>query len=382
MSQINAAAGPKDRPVPFASNEVRLSPRQCLAALVLLAAAFLLIPILWRQVEPLEVGADYRMPYRLGHDYWAYERYCGEACRRGGILVIGDSVVWGHYVAKDETLSQNLDELDTASSYMNLGVDGIHPVAMAGLVRNYAGDVVDQDVILHCNLLWTSSPRHDLQIEKEFSLNHPDLIPQFLPRIPCYRQSLSNKLGILVGHEVSMLGWAAHLRIAYFDDTSLPAWTVEHPYRNPLRAVTLRLPSPDEPPSPKPDARPWTEKGIGQFNAPWVGLETSLQWRFLQSAVDLLQERGNRLFVLVGPLNEHMLTPQSLAIYRRRKQAVTAWLTERRIAHFVPDALPSEHYADASHPLAEGYALLAERLFADESFAHFRLGQPAASRGR
>jgi hypothetical protein len=34
--------------------------------------------------------------------------------------------------------------------------------------------------------------------------------------------------------------------------------------------------------------------------------------------------------------------------------------------------LPSDHYADASHPLAKGYALLARRLWESPAFAAFR----------
>jgi len=50
---------------------------------------------------------------------------------------------------------------------------------------------------------------------------------------------------------------------------------------------------------------------------------------------------------------------------------VEAWLEEQQIPHFVPAALPSEHYADASHPLAEGYLLLAEQMLDSESFREF-----------
>jgi len=31
--------------------------------------------------------------------------------------------------------------------------------------------------------------------------------------------------------------------------------------------------------------------------------------------------------------------------------------------YYIPSVLPSESYADVSHPLSEGYALLAEQLF-------------------
>ena len=50
-------------------------------AAALTAAAFWLIPLVWQQIEPLDMGADYRVPYRLGNDYWNFERTCRQVCR-------------------------------------------------------------------------------------------------------------------------------------------------------------------------------------------------------------------------------------------------------------------------------------------------------------
>ena len=54
------------------------------------------------------------------------------------------------------------------------------------------------------------------------------------------------------------------------------------------------------------------------------------------------------------------------------RQRMAAWLTAAGIPHFIPAALSSELYADASHPLGPGYAAIAEKLLADASFAEFR----------
>ncbi len=62
---------------------------------------------------------------------------------------------------------------------------------------------------------------------------------------------------------------------------------------------------------------------------------------------------------MVGPFNEHLLTPGSLQRYQQVKAAIGAWLEERKIPHVIPAPLPSEQYGDASHPLAEGYRALA-----------------------
>ena len=212
--------------------------------------------------------------------------------------------------------------------------------------------------------------RNDLLI----AFNHPDLVPQFYPRIPCYRASISERLGIVVGRSVAFFGWAEHLRIAYFGGDDLSHWTIEHPYENPATAVTLELPSPDEPPSPPPDPRPWTEKGIRKFTPEWVALDASLQWRFFQRTVRLLQQRGNRVFALVGPFNEHMLTEEGLKGYTERKEQVAAWLAHpsQAVPHCVPTPLPSRAYADLSHPTAEGYRLLARQLSEQETFQAFQ----------
>jgi hypothetical protein len=56
----------------------------------------------------------------------------------------------------------------------------------------------------------------------------------------------------------------------------------------------------------------------------WVDLNTSLQWQAFQSMVEILQQSGNRVFVLVGPFNEHLLTEQSLQRYQHVKATIAA----------------------------------------------------------
>lgn len=361
--------------VRFAANDVRLSLRDWFIAVAVIGLGFWIIPAIWRQCEPLNRGPDHRVPYRLGNDYWNYDRTCREACRDESILLVGDSVVWGHYVDTDGTLSHYLNERSSdGRRFDNLGVDGIHPVALAGLIRYYGRAVHDKSVVINCNPLWLSSPRHDLSSNKESQFNHPALVPQFVPSIPSYKAKISERVGTVVARHVPFFGWADHVRIAYFDNDDLTTWTIEHPYLNPAGAVTWKLPSSDEPPSPTPDPRPWTEKGIRQITPEWVSLDESLQWRFFRQTVGLLQRRGNQVFVLIGPLNEHMLSTDGLKAYNNIKQQIVAWHVEQGIPHYAPSVLPSEVYADLSHPNAEGYAQLAERMLAQPEFASFRDG--------
>jgi hypothetical protein len=352
------------------SNDVRLSPREWLVAGAIFAALFVVAPRAWQAIEPLEAGPDCRVPYSLGEDYWTYQRYCRKACAEDKILVVGDSVVWGHYVRGGQTLSHYLNELSGGPHYANLGLDGAHPAALAGLVESYGGDIRGKRVVLFCNPLWMSSAERDLQEDREFRFNHPRLVPQFSARIPCYKESFEDRLGVVVQRSAPFPGWVQHLRAAYFENEDFAEWAKEHPYEDPVRQVVLKLPSSDD--SPEAAAAPWTAQGAARSNVPWLELRASFQWDSLRRTIARLQDRGNRVFVLVGPLNEHMLTPESLARYQRLRNGVDAWLVEQHISHYVPEVLPSEMYADPSHPLSDGYALLARRLFECQAFVAFR----------
>ncbi len=355
--------------IPYGSHEVRLSGRQWLAAAALILGVLVFAPVAWERIEEFEPGADYRMPYALSGDYWLFDRYCRFAASRCDTLVLGDSVIWGQYVRPDQTLTHHLNDLAGRSRFGNMGVDGLHPAALAGLIDYYGRAISGKNVLLHCNVLWMSSTRHDLQTDKEFHFNHPRLVPQFVPSIPCYRESYADRLGILVERTVPFLAWANHLRLVYFDGKSVPAWTLEHPYGNPAKGIGRGLPAPEG--SARQEPVPWTDRGVARQSFPWVPLDASFQWRSFRRALAMLRGRGSRVFVLVGPFNEHMLEQESLQTYAARKAEIAAWLREQQVAHYVPPALPSRYCADASHPLDEGYAMLAAQLFECDSFIEF-----------
>jgi len=343
-----------------ASNEVRLSGREWLVLAALALALYLLAPALWPRFEPLPSEPDYRMPYDLSNDYWLYSRYATLAATRHDLLVVGDSVVWGQYVRRDQTLAHYLNELSGKERGANLGLDGAHPAALAGLLEHYGGGIRGKTVVLIFNPLWLSSRKHDLREEEEFRFNHPQLVPQFSPRIPCYKEDVPRRLGIALNRNLVFSGWTNHLQQAYFDRMDIPSWTLEHPYDCPLKALTFRLPPSDNllrhPPVP------WFQGGIKKHDFPWVELDTSLQWRCFQDCLEVLRARGNRVLVVLGPFNEHMLTDASREVYRRLKQEVAERLRAGRVPCYAPDPLPSEEYADASHPLSAGYRRLAEEL--------------------
>jgi hypothetical protein len=359
MMKPSADAAPE--PAFRVSNAMRLSGRQLAGLAAFAAAIVLLAPPVWKRLEPLETGPDYRVPYALSGDYWHFERVARDAAARCDTVLFGDSVVWGQYVKPGQTLSHHLNEQAGRPRFANLGADGMHPAALAGLIDYHGVAVAGKKVVLHCNPLWMSSARHDLTGEDEFRFNHPALVPQFAPRIPCYREEVSRRIGYVAERNVPFLGWAGHLQLAYFGQTSIPEWSLEHPYDNPLAAVTLKLPKPDDD-RLRHRPRPWTEQGIQPQDFAWVEPEASFQWKSFRRALEVLQGRGNRVFVLVGPFNEHLMTEAGRAGHARLREGIAAWLRGRGVEHAVPPALPSELYADASHPLDAGYAELARQL--------------------
>jgi hypothetical protein len=342
------------------SNAFRLTGRQWMGIGLFAVAIYVLMPVAWQRIEKLELGADYRIPYELSADYWLYNRVAAQDAATRDTVIIGDSVVWGQYVRPGETLTHYLNALEGRDRYANLGLDGSHPAALAGLIEHYAGAVCGRRVILHCNPLWMSSPKHDLRETEEFKFNHSALVPQFSPSIPCYREETSRRIGNIVDRSVAFNGWNNHLQAAYFGNASIPAWTLEHPYQNPLKAVTAKLPPPGDELRHEPIS--WSARGITKQNMPWVDLAGSLQWHSFQRAVEILEKRGNTVLVVVGPFNEHLLTDASRVKYSELKRGIEDWLKERKIPYLAPPPLPSEQYGDASHPLSAGYALLAKEL--------------------
>lgn len=363
-------------------NEMRLTERQWLLVGGIVLAFMLFAPRVWQAAERFDTGPDYRLPYALSKDYWLYERRLGELPVNTTVL-IGDSVVWGEYVQPDGTLSHFLNqEAGQPNAFVNAGVNGLFPLALEGLVEHYGGALHHRKVILHCNLLWMSSPKADLSTKKEERFNHSRLVPQFAPRIPCYRADSSERLGIVMERNFPVLSWINHLQYVSFNQKSIPDWTLEqgtseppgHPntYKNPLTQLTFHVPTaPANDPERGPASarhKPWSTTGEGSTRFEWVPLDASLQWAAFQRLTQLLRARGNDVLVVVGPFNEHLMAEDNRAAYRQLRDGVAAWLKHNGIPHITSEPLPSSLYADASHPLSEGYRTLAQQLHRDATF--------------
>ena len=148
------------------SNGIRLTGREWLGLGLFAVVIVIFAPSLWRRAEKFALEPDYRIPHDLSNDYWLFECFAGLAADHYDTLLIGDSVVWGEYVTRQETLSHYLNELAGQERFANLGLDGAHPLALGGLVEFYAESISGKNVLLQCNPLWMSSRRADLQDDR------------------------------------------------------------------------------------------------------------------------------------------------------------------------------------------------------------------------
>jgi hypothetical protein len=370
-------------------NAMRLNARHWLGVAIIVAAALLATPWLWKKIERFDTGPDYRIPYALSKDYWLYERRL-ERITPTNIAVIGDSVIWGEYVRSDGTLSHFLNEqVGQSGKFVNAGMNGLFPLAFEGLIRNYGESLHHRKVILHCNVLWMSSPKADLSTTKEERFNHADLVPQFSPRIPCYKADLNRRLAAVVERHFTFSQWANHLQVAYFGQKNILSWTLEedsgtpphlpNAYKNPFAQITLTVPSepatdPERGPT-SPRHKPWSTSGEGSTHFEWVELDRSLQWAAFQRLVKLLQSRDNDVLVVVGPFNEHIMSAENRSVFQRRRDGIAEWLAKNEVPNILLPNLPSLLYADASHPLTEGYQLLASSLQRDVTFQKWMNGK-------
>jgi hypothetical protein len=368
------------------TNEQRLNHRQWLVVLVLVTLVALVTPPLWRRLERFDTGADYRIPYHLSNDYWLFDWRLQQTAAAKPLVLLGDSVVWGEYVRADGTLSHFLNQQAGQPEHcINAGVNGLFPLALEGLVRYYGGALRHGKVIVVCNLLWLSSPKADLHDDKAQDLNHAALVPQFLSNIPAYQADASARLSAMLGQRVGFFGWANHLQCAYFNQQGLTRWTLDedpnqaqhypNTYRNPFAQVTLKVPAghaDDATRGPGSERhKPWSAGSTQPTEFEWVSLDSSLQWAALQRTVGLLRARGNDVLVIVAPFNEAMMNAEGVTAYRKLRGGISNWLDARHVPHIVPDTLPGDLYADASHPLTAGYELLATRIYQGDGFKAF-----------
>ncbi|MFA5028878.1 MAG: hypothetical protein WC713_13485 [Candidatus Methylomirabilota bacterium] len=346
--------------IPFSSNVERLGLKQWAMVVLIIGAIAWGVPWLWPIPEGFAPSPNYRLPYALNGDYWMFEHWCDYAVKRYPCIMLGDSVLWGTYVKKEETLAQALNQTAGREISANLGVDGLHPAAMAGLIKYYAPALRNTRVIINLNPLWLTSTRLDLQEDKETLFNHTALVPQFFSKPRCYRAEFSERVRNALSRKIPFARWLNHINTASFNDMSLVEWATEHPYQNPRKLFSKGIQFEDNEPHNPP--APWTAKGIGGQDYAWVELDQSYQWSSFKQAVNILKSRNNEVLVIIGPFNGYMMTKESLARYAAIKSAMESWLKQNNVSCYAVLELPSEFYADASQPVAEGYRLIAAEM--------------------
>ncbi len=326
----------------FSSNTLRINSFECLSIVAATALIFIATPRIWPLFEKADFGCYYRVPYESSNNYWLASRWLRHAAAEHEVVIVGDSVVWGHYAGLRGTLNFHLDnQLGEGRRIANLGIDGLHPAAMPGLFLYYGRALRNHSVVLHLNLLWMSSEQHDLQVEEEVRFNHPNLVPQVFPNIPCYRPSLSDIVGVVLERNIAFVSWARHLSQTYFENLDLLEWTVQNPHENPLRAIDFNLPKADREPRSTP--RSWREAGIAEDqNLAWLDKKNSFQWQSFKEALALLRSRGNRVFVVIGPFNEHMLSDENRERYRDLLDDAVQWLEEEGVVDMQEMALTEQ----------------------------------------
>lgn len=338
-----------------AAGAVPLGPAEWCVALALVVAT--LVALSWwdRAADAPPRGVDARIPFAHSGDGVAFARAARAAVDAGACIVLGDSFVQGAYVRSDETLPVRLARRG-GRPCANLGFQGAHPAALLGMVRHHGGAIENAAVLLHCNLLWLSSPRHDLSDDKEASFHHPDLVAQFDHAITVYRADFDTRLGRAIAQRSPVAALARHWQLAHLDGLDAPSWTLA----NPRRLWPATKPAAWTEPAEVP--QPWTERGMRAQSFDWVPLERSVQWRCFRDLVERLRSRGNRVTVIVGPFNEAMLTDAGRAAFEQRRDGVLAWCRANGVPAQSPPPPPSDEWADASHPLAAGYASIAAGL--------------------
>ena len=356
------------------SNSVVLTGKEWILTVALAGIISFSIYFGWDRWEKIGLEPDYRSTCweeRMS-DYWAYGQWSRIARGKFKILLVGDSEVWGQEVVSTGTISHCLNEILGSGEVANLGIDGLSNAAMEGLFRYYGRHIRHTNIILQFNPLWMSSPWRDMR--ENWIFHHPRLVRQLDGRIHYYR-GLSERLGYLLEHYLRLPPFVRHLMVNYFENKSIAVWLLDHPYRFPFGAITfMGTPVMRE---KQGLGTPWSSQpGAGKFDDPFLLLDGSVQWECYLGALQLLKDKGNRVFVLLGPYNTYNLTDTSRARFFAMMDAVKKKLGEIGYPYFdsTRDLLPSGEYADKSHVLRSGHALLARAMAKDTRFRQWLAG--------
>ncbi len=357
------------------SNSLLLSLREWIVTAAIVAVVTGVIHFGWGSWERFDPGPDHRETCwaELQSDYWAWMRWCGVARERHDALLIGDSVVWGQEVPNDQTISHYLNTYLGGEVVANLGNDGLHMAGIGGIVHHYGDHLDGANVILQLNPLWVTTEGRDLRGEKKSRYHHPRLIPQLDPRITYYHD-LNTRLGYLSEHYFRVFILVRHIIANYFDNTSISTWIMEHPYRNPFAQITFQA----APVMAESQGRSvsWIEKEMKPADYPFLDLTESIQFECFLNAIGDLREKNARVFVMIGPFNDHYLVPESRERLYALVEQAKGILNDRGVPWFdtFTVGLPSETFGDSCHLLWQGHEMLGREMANDPLFREWIAG--------
>ncbi len=355
--------------IPYSSNSLRYSLKEfIITVLAVLLIMLFVIPLCYRSIEEYEFNDNFRLAEKYRDDYWSYSAWAREAAQKYDYLFFGDSVVWGMYVDNDNTLSAQLNELLGENKAANMAIDGLHQVALKQLINSYAGSVQDRKVFVYFNPLWLNTPLYDLtetelDPDKPFKPNHPRLLPQMDWSVRAYDENFSSRVSIALEHHIPLYSLLHHLRLNFYDNQGLPDYIVANPEENPFTRIDTEL---DVAEKRKRNARrSWRDQRLPIQDWPWVAPQNSRQWAAFKELLNLLKERNNQVSVLLGPINQDMMTEASQERYNNLLKQLENELLSGNIVDEVLVLTPPDSalFADASHPLKDGYKQMAEEIY-------------------
>jgi hypothetical protein len=369
------------RPEPGPGGTAPLSrsrPAVRVRALAFMAATLVLVEVAFRVAAPSWVPADFRLPDRT---LWGIDEFVASTKGAPGvrIAVVGDSVVWGGFADRDQTLSARMDA-DYASAgrrvhAFNFGMNGAHSNDLYPLVEVLAGEGAADLVVIN----------FDYRFYRDGPIQH---------RYPQLLQMAASSAGT----DADML----LVPFADIDEKAVPASPADSiapsgseqlakelvsrvssiaARREYILAVTIgdkpstALARTVETAVPRLLGRPlWTKRTAAQLDLATLRSDfavppltaDSAYVRYLLASVRSARAHGVRVVVFAGPLDRTLLGANDLydpALYAANL-AVVGDLVRSEGGEFLDltDTVPPEEIRDSHHPMPQGYARLARVL--------------------
>lgn len=351
------------------SNEMILSLREWIITLILFAVLSTVIYYGWNKWEKYNPGPDHRETCwaEKQSDYWAYNRWIRYARNHYKLMLIGDSVIWGQEVRCDQTITHYINEYYGREIIANLGNDGLFMAGIDGIVKYYGDNLSNANVLLQLSPLWMSNIKRDLRGKEKYQYHHPRLLPLFNSRINYYHD-FNTRLGYFVEHYFRLSTFVRHLMANYYDNKSISGWMMDNPYSNPFAAITFQA-APVMAES-QGEGISWEEKKMKLSNDSFLNPSESVQWGFFTDAIKRLQKKNSKVFVMIGPFNQFMFTPESRGRLFTMVNEIKKDLDKMGVPYFdtFRIGLESKMFGDSCHLLKEGHMLIGKKINEDPRF--------------